>query len=1353
MFRSFHSPIRRRFPFFESLEDRVVPATTVNYATAGTPYIQNFDSLVATGTITPANDLLPVLMDNSTYVRAGQPADSLDGWAYQRFGGTTTRFLIDAGASTTGSAFSYGAASNPERALGAINSGSNLSRFGVVLVNNTGTTLTQFALSFTGEQWRFGGAAGADNLTFEYGVGATDIATGTFVAVPTLDYSGTITTGSAAGGTTSPLATSSISSAVTNGFSWNNGEQLVLRWSDTDKTGSDDGLAVDNISFSAQAALTNSISFTNAAYSVDEAAGTATISVARTGTGAGSVNVTAVAGGTATAGTDYTAPTSPSFTLSWTGADPDGAVKSITFPIANDTTNEPNETVNLQLVGATGSLTLGAQTTAILAILDNDAPTGLLLNEISVDPPTTTDTPNEWVELKGAPGATLNNTYLVYVPGDVSGFASTVGVATKVVSLAGAIVPANGLIYISSPGGIAKQSAGTLDVSTPAGSSSAASQSFFNGTGTFLLLWSPTAPVQGIDYDANNDGTFETFPAGVTLDSLGFKDADLGDVIYATAELIDSGSYAANVLESADAATRLAGDTTANSAAGWYYGNLDSLTATSLSYGPSVSANAPVGAVLTPGAANSIGSPGGIFAIENTTYSVSETGAPALTISVTRTGGSGAVSVSYTVGGGSATANFDYVYALISPSPMGPLNWANGDFAPKQIVIPINDDMLNEGSETFNIVLTNPTGGAVIGGNSQAVVTIGDDDTTAVAVVINELDVAPPGTDNPFEYVEFRGVPATGMGNVFFVGVEGDGTTARGQVNYVRNLSGTFIGNNGLTVLKADSGGFTFSTSASIIPDPGLASGATGLQNGTNSWLLIYSPDGSAPVLGTDYDVGDDGVLDDGTVLTSATILDAVAWSDGGAGDLTYGGVVLGGTTTPEAATRFRNDTNAKSAAAWYYGTLSGTLNSSVTYSPASLSPGAPVGAVLTPGDRNFDPAAVYLTTPTPLPAGTVGVAYSQAITATGGTGPYMFGITSGATTPNGLILGSNGVLSGTPTARGTFSFEITAHDAFTVSDSRRYSITIAPAPTTTSLVANPLATTGGTLVMLTATVAPSPGAAGNVSFFDNGAPLPGAANVPVSGGVAVFSTSSLAVGSHPITAVYNGSTNFAASPASNTQTVVVSAGGAPAVVSVTPNGTSGPAAFAGNQRSRVVSLTVVFNQAVQLDANAMALALHTNSVTFGGVPQPAGMGAVPANLAVNSTDNVTWTVTFSGAGTELGADNFSSLQDGVYDLTISAAKVHPLGNAAVNMAANSTTTFHRLFGDIDLPETPTGGTAGVDFATVVNTGDNLEFRTAFNRPTPDYKAFFDFDGTSIINTGDNLEFRNRFNRTLAWKI
>ncbi|MBB6239669.1 gliding motility-associated-like protein [Pedobacter sp. AK013] len=68
----------------------------------------------------------------------------------------------------------------------------------------------------------------------------------------------------------------------------------------------------------------------------------------------------------------------------------------------------------------------------------------------------------------------------------------------------------------------------------------------------------------------------------------------------------------------------------------------------------------------------------------------------------------------------------------------------------------------------------------------------------------------------------------------------------------------------------------------------------------------------------------------------------------------------------------------------------------------------------------------VTIIAPSSIPGAAVGTAYSQAITATGGIAPYRYAVTNG-TLPAGLTLSNSGVLSGTPTSGGIFSFTVTA--------------------------------------------------------------------------------------------------------------------------------------------------------------------------------------------------------------------------------------------------------------------------------------------------------------------------------------
>lgn len=64
------------------------------------------------------------------------------------------------------------------------------------------------------------------------------------------------------------------------------------------------------------------------------------------------------------------------------------------------------------------------------------------------------------------------------------------------------------------------------------------------------------------------------------------------------------------------------------------------------------------------------------------------------------------------------------------------------------------------------------------------------------------------------------------------------------------------------------------------------------------------------------------------------------------------------------------------------------------------------------------------------LPAGTVGTAYNQSVSATGGVIPYAWSISAGSL-PTGLVLDAgNGAITGTPTATGTFNFTVQVADS-----------------------------------------------------------------------------------------------------------------------------------------------------------------------------------------------------------------------------------------------------------------------------------------------------------------------------------
>jgi uncharacterized repeat protein (TIGR01451 family) len=125
-------------------------------------------------------------------------------------------------------------------------------------------------------------------------------------------------------------------------------------------------------------------------------------------------------------------------------------------------------------------------------------------------------------------------------------------------------------------------------------------------------------------------------------------------------------------------------------------------------------------------------------------------------------------------------------------------------------------------------------------------------------------------------------------------------------------------------------------------------------------------------------------------------------------------------------------------------GTLSGTLGAagSFTFTVAGLDAMGCAGLQTYTLNIACDTITVL---PSALATGTVGLAYSQTLTATGGIAPHSFAVTGG-TLPGGLVLDNAGTLSGSPTNAGTFAFTVTATDTVSCTGSQLYSLTINPA-------------------------------------------------------------------------------------------------------------------------------------------------------------------------------------------------------------------------------------------------------------------------------------------------------------------
>jgi hypothetical protein len=102
-----------------------------------------------------------------------------------------------------------------------------------------------------------------------------------------------------------------------------------------------------------------------------------------------------------------------------------------------------------------------------------------------------------------------------------------------------------------------------------------------------------------------------------------------------------------------------------------------------------------------------------------------------------------------------------------------------------------------------------------------------------------------------------------------------------------------------------------------------------------------------------------------------------------------------------------------------------------------------PVAAKPTPSPSPTPTAPLQASSP-PFHGGEVGVPYTAvALAVTGGVAPYRWSVSSGAL-PDGVVVGSDGSVAGSPTTAGTFSFTIQAADSGDSTASLSGTITIA---------------------------------------------------------------------------------------------------------------------------------------------------------------------------------------------------------------------------------------------------------------------------------------------------------------------
>jgi len=448
------------------------------------------------------------------------------------------------------------------------------------------------------------------------------------------------------------------------------------------------------------------------AYTVDQSAGSVTVTVDREGGSNGAVTVDyATSDNTAVAGTDYTATMG---TLSW--ADGDAAAKTFSVPISAATGFNGTKAFNLTLSNVTGGATLGTSAATVTitgagvpgaagsislsasaySVNQNGGKVTITVNRVggstgaaSVDYATADDSAMAGTDytaksgtLNWADGDAAAKTFSVSVS-NATPFSGTRDFTVSLSNVGGASMgtPSTATVTITGSSTSTQPQAGTLALS-------ASSYSIQQSAGSVQITVKRTGGSSGaasVKYATSNgsavSGTDYTSASGTLNWADGDSSAKTFMVSVSTTAFTGSKTFTA----------------TLSNASGSTLGS-------------------PSSATVTIAGSGSTQSQPGTVALSASSYSIQQT-AGTVQVTVKRTGGSsGAASVKYATSNGSAASGTDYT------SASGTLSWADADSSSKTFSVTVSTTAFT-GSKTFTVTLSNASG-ATLGSPASATVTI-----------------------------------------------------------------------------------------------------------------------------------------------------------------------------------------------------------------------------------------------------------------------------------------------------------------------------------------------------------------------------------------------------------------------------------------------------------------------------------------------------------------------------------------------------------------------------------------------------------------------------------------------------
>lgn len=347
-------------------------------------------------------------------------------------------------------------------------------------------------------------------------------------------------------------------------------------------------------------------------------------------------------------------------------------------------------------------------------------------------------------------------------------------------------------------------------------------------------------------------------------------------------------------------------------------------------------------------------------------------------------------------------------------------------------------------------------------------------------------------------------------------------------------------------------------------------------------------------------------------------------------------------------------------------------------------------------------PTSSIVVAPVNLPALTAGVAFSQTLTSTGGTGSYTYSLDSGTLIP-GTTLSPSGVLSGTPTQRGNYAFSVRSQDSLGAFSIKAYNGSVA----VPSLTLNPNSATAAQGAAFSQALTTTGGVAPYSYALETGS-FP--AGITISSAGVISGTTSAAAADYAVTLrVTDSSTGpgsyFELEPFTLTVAALPNVSIAVAPASVAEDGATNLVYTVTRSATSTSALTVNLTSGgtattgTDYTGFASTMTIPANATTATVVIDPTADGTVEANETV--TLNVV-----AGAGYTIGAPASATgtiLNDDVPSASIAVAPASVAEDGAPNLVYTVTLSQTPLVAtSVNFTVSGTA-TSGTDYAAVTS--------------------------------------------------